>query len=106
MIPSSHRNVCFAFNQSVLGSLLPECIAPRTTQVKTRGSSMEARSGQNHDNKIAPQVNFKPTAANIMDLGPVVQKVDSAIQRTNLYPVVSAIGFPDTYPLDSDLPCG
>ena len=29
---------------------------------------MEARSGQNHDNKIALQVNFNPTAANIMDL--------------------------------------
>ena len=29
---------------------------------------MEARSGQNHDNKIAPQANFHPTAANIMDL--------------------------------------
>ena len=29
---------------------------------------MEARSGQNHDNKIAPQVNFNPTAANIMDM--------------------------------------
>ena len=31
-------------------------------------ASMKARSGQNHDNKIAPQVNFKPTAANIMDI--------------------------------------
>ena len=29
---------------------------------------MEARSGQNHDNKIAPQVSINPTAANIMDL--------------------------------------
>ena len=29
---------------------------------------MKARSGQNHDNKIAPQVNFNPTAANIMDM--------------------------------------
>ena len=28
---------------------------------------MEASSGQNHDNKIALQVNFNPTAANIMD---------------------------------------
>ena len=67
---------------------------------------MEARSGKNHDNKIALQVNFKPTATNIMDLAPVVQKVDSAIQRTNIYPVDSAIGFPNTYPLDSDLPGG
>ena len=30
--------------------------------------NMKARSGQNHDNKIAPQVNFNPTAANIMDM--------------------------------------
>ena len=29
---------------------------------------MKASSGQNHDNKIAPQVNFNPTAANIMDM--------------------------------------
>ena len=29
---------------------------------------MEARSGQNHDNKIAPQVNFNSTVTNIMDL--------------------------------------
>ena len=29
---------------------------------------MKARSGQNHDNKIAPQVNFNPTAANITDM--------------------------------------
>ena len=29
---------------------------------------MEARSGQNHDDKIAPQVKFNLTASNIMDL--------------------------------------
>ena len=29
---------------------------------------MEARSSQNHDNNIAQQVNFNPTAANIMDM--------------------------------------
>ena len=29
---------------------------------------MEALSGQNHDNKIALQVNFNSTAVNIMDL--------------------------------------
>ena len=42
-----------------------------------------------------------------MGLAQVVQKVDSAIQRINLYPVDSAIiGFPNTYPLDSDLSGG
>ena len=34
---------------------------------------------------------------------PVVEKVDSAIPWINLYPVDKAIGFPKTYPLDSDL---
>ena len=37
---------------------------------------------------------------------PVVRKVDNAIHRINHYPVESAIGFPDTYPMDSDLSCG
>ena len=32
---------------------------------------------------------------------PVVQSVDSAIHRTNRYPGDNAIGFPNTYPLDS-----
>ena len=37
---------------------------------------------------------------------PVVQKVDSAIRWINLYPEDSTIGFPNTYPLDSDLSSG
>ena len=41
-----------------------------------------------------------------LQLGPVVQTLDSAIHRINLYPVDSAIGFPNTYPLDSDLSDG
>ena len=39
-------------------------------------------------------------------LAPVVQKVDSAIHRINHYPVDNPIGFPNTYPLDSDLSSG
>ena len=31
-------------------------------------ASMKARTGQNQDNKIAPQVNFNSTAANILDM--------------------------------------
>ena len=46
-----------------------------------------------------------PPGRNI-GLDPVVQKLDSAIQRINLYPVDSAIGFNNTYPLDSDLSGG
>ena len=33
----------------------------------------------------------------------VVQTLDSAIHRVKIYPVDNAIGFPNTYPLDSDL---
>ena len=39
-------------------------------------------------------------------LAPVVQKVDSAIRWINLYPVDSAISFPNTNPLDIDLSGG
>ena len=33
----------------------------------------------------------------------VVQTLDSAIHRIKIYPMDSAVGFPNTYPLDSDL---
>ena len=39
-------------------------------------------------------------------LASVVQRLDSAIHRINLYPVDSAISSPNNYPLDSDLPSG
>ena len=39
-------------------------------------------------------------------MNPVVQKLDSAIHRINLYPVDSGISFPNTYPLDRDLSDG
>ena len=39
-------------------------------------------------------------------LAPVVQKLDSAIHRIKIYPVYNAIGFRNTYPLDSDLSGG
>ena len=42
----------------------------------------------------------------VIHQAPVVQKLDSAIHRINLYPVDNAIGFPNTYPLDSDLSGG
>jgi len=38
--------------------------------------------------------------------GAVVQKVDNAINWINLYPLKSAIGFPNTYLLDHDLSGG
>ena len=41
-----------------------------------------------------------------MLLAPVVQKVNNASHRINHYPEDSEIGFPNTYPLDSDLSGG
>ena len=37
---------------------------------------------------------------------PVVQTLDSAIHRIKIYLVDNAIGFPNTFPLDSDLSGG
>ena len=39
-------------------------------------------------------------------LAPVVQPLDSAIHRIKIYSADNAIGFPSTYPLDSDLSGG
>ena len=41
-----------------------------------------------------------------VDLAAVVQTLDSAIHRIKIYPMDSAIGFPNTYPLGSDLSGG
>ena len=46
---------------------------------------MEAHSGQNHDNKIAPQVNFNTTAANIMDMCIFVVTKQYFFQRVSHY---------------------
>ena len=37
---------------------------------------------------------------------PVVQTLDSDIHRIKIYLIDNAIGFPNTYPLDSDLSAG
>ena len=42
----------------------------------------------------------------LLDLAPVVQRVDNAIHRINHYPLDIAIGFAITYPVDSDLSGG
>ena len=41
-----------------------------------------------------------------IQLASVVQTLDSTIQRIKIYLVDNAIGFPNTYPLDSDLSGG
>ena len=51
----------------------------------------------NVETLIVPKL--KKTLSN----APVVQTMDSAIHRINLYPLDAAICFPNTYPLDSDL---
>ena len=52
--------------------------------------------------RIYPKIEFSsPVERNsfVLDLAPVVQKVDNAIHWINLYPVDNTIGFPNTYPL-------
>ena len=44
-----------------------------------------------------------PVQERPIHLAPVVLRVDNAIHRINHYPLESAVGFPNTYPLDSDL---
>ena len=44
--------------------------------------------------------------ANSSQTDPVVQKVNSVIHRIKVCPVDKAIGFPNTYPVDSDLSSG
>ena len=39
-------------------------------------------------------------------LAPVVRKANSAVHWVNNYPLDGAIGFPNTYPMDSDLSDG
>ena len=42
----------------------------------------------------------------VTQLAVVVQTLDSAIHRIKIYPMDSEVGFPNTYPLDSDLSGG
>ena len=49
-------------------------------------------------------VNFTIVSTTL--LAPVVQLVDNTNHHINLYPLDSAIGFPNTYPLDGNLSSG
>ena len=49
---------------------------------------------------------FSLSDSDFILLGRVVRKLDNAIHRIKHYPVDSAIYFPNTYPLDSDLSGG
>ena len=57
---------------------------------------------------IDSKVNYEEIfSAESLHQAPVVQKVDKAIHWINLYPLDSTIiGFPNTYPLVSDLSGG
>ena len=46
------------------------------------------------------------TCGFLIELAPVVQRLDNAIQRINHYPADSVVCFANTYPLDSDLSGG
>ena len=59
---------CFEDNYSLTISMQGFRITQGSLIPKKHSHIMEARSGQNHDNKIAPQVNFNSTVTNIMDL--------------------------------------
>ena len=48
----------------------------------------------------------RQSATPIKFLAPVVQKVASAIQWINRYPLDNSIGFASVYPVDSDLSGG
>ena len=56
--------------------------------------------------KIVLAFNRRETCVRRDVLAPVVQKVDNAVHWRNLYPLDSAIVFPNTYLLDSDLSGG
>ena len=56
--------------------------------------------------RAKPEHPEKNVDAGIWTRATVVQKVNNAIHRINLYPLDSAIGFPNTYPLNSDLSGG
>ena len=68
--------------------------APRLSRVCSKiKDNMADRSG----------LPFPLPCADVNHLAPVVQKVGSAINWINQYPVDNAISFRNTYPLDSDL---
>ena len=58
------------------------------------------------NSNLALTLGYLNPALNNPAQAPVVQKVDSAIHWISLYPVDSAIGFPNTYLLDRDLSDG
>ena len=65
-----------------------------------QSSDIPGRRGGSHPPEVFYIFQDDKTSA------PVVQKVDNAIHRINLYPLDSAIGFPNNYLLDSDVSSG
>ena len=60
-----------------------------------------------HDLRVSEDIKeLRARLEQLIALAPVVQKLDCAIHRINLYPVDNAIGFLNTHPLDSDLSVG
>ena len=46
---------------------------------------------------------YQVTDPTFVNQAPVVQQMNHAIHRTDLFPVDNTISFPNTYPFDSDL---
>ena len=51
-------------------------------------------------------VNWNAELRDTIEKAPVAQTLDSAIHRMKSYPLDNAVGFPSTYPMDSDLSDG
>ena len=82
-----------------LSSLFAVCTIILTVDVKGNAGVIELSCC------CCPRCDASPLYP-FIHLATVAQKVDSDIQWINLYPVDSATGFPNTYPLDSDLSSG
>ena len=74
-----------------------DCYPPRLiTVAKKLLGTLRSDDGNANENVKKDSDRFNKQA-------PVAQTLDSAIHRINHYPADSVIGFPNTYPLDSDL---
>ena len=84
-IQSSSLNAEYRRRWENTASILPQMLVRTQTQTQTQ-----------------TQCRFFPPLIETRNQAPVVQMTDNAIHWINLYPLDSAIGFPN-HPLDSDL---
>jgi len=84
--------------QPLFGKMSPHSSPERAS---LRGGSRTRPGRRRKSSLYARQSKGKYSVTSSVHLAPVVQRVDSPIQRINLYPLDSAISFTNTYPLDS-----